>query len=693
MYASKANSATTSPYGEAEQLLDILDAFSTSIIRGGSIDDILWGIASQCISNLAFEDCVVYLLDENRQVLVQKAAYGPKNIDYRSIFEPIEIPIGKGVVGRVAASGLPLLIDDLAEFEDYIVDDLERRSELAVPILCDNRVIGVIDSEHSLPDFFQTIHVKTLVNIAHIAGHKIGRTKSKESSREMEQFYQLNPNPVLQISSEGRVIHSNPVARDCFGTSAHPGQIVRIKGIVSAIEKVESTKQTVKFEFEVGTSGEQNSQTFTMVLVPLENGNRFNVYGTDSTAVIKARQRAEKANSAKSAFLSVMSHEIRTPLNAILGLTDLLLHGNHDEAERKQNLQYMEFSGQHLLGLINNILDLEKIGLGKEKMVPSEFHLRTLLQQVIESFQNNADRGGLRLELCGSLTEKRENTPLMMGDVKWITQILNNLLSNAIKYTEQGGVCLSVERINMTADAESDVNWVRFRVKDTGRGIAEPDIKRILKAFEQVDEPSNQRIGGTGLGLAITANLIELHSGLLHVESEVGVGSSFTVDLPLKAVNSKDINPANPMGGSLKGAWQVERSVKSKPQAKSIIIADDNDINRFVAEGMLKRWGYSVLSASGGRQAIELWKKNRPCLILMDIHMPDMDGLAASRAIRSEEPDGAIRSPIIALTADADESTIERLKTAGMDGLVLKPFKPALLQAAIEQQLKGLTSS
>jgi CheY-like chemotaxis protein len=153
------------------------------------------------------------------------------------------------------------------------------------------------------------------------------------------------------------------------------------------------------------------------------------------------------------------------------------------------------------------------------------------------------------------------------------------------------------------------------------------------------------------------------------------------------------MNPANPMGGSLKSARQVERSVKPKPLSKPIIVADDNDINRFVAEGMLKRWGYSVLSASCGRQAIELWKKNRPCLILMDIHMPDMDGLAATRAIRSEEPDGDMRSPIIALTADAEEITIERLKTAGMDGHVLKPFKPALLQAAIEQQLKGLTSS
>jgi CheY-like chemotaxis protein len=230
-------------------------------------------------------------------------------------------------------------------------------------------------------------------------------------------------------------------------------------------------------------------------------------------------------------------------------------------------------------------------------------------------------------------------------------------------------------------------------VKDTGRGIAETDIKRILKAFEQVDQPSNQRIGGTGLGLAITANLIELHSGLLHVESEVGVGSSFTVDLPLKAVNSKDINPVNPMGGPLASAGLDKGAVKSRATAKPIIVADDNDINRFVAEGMLKRWGYSVLSASGGRQAIELWKKNRPCLILMDIHMPDMDGLAATRAIRSEEPDGAMRSPIIALTADAEETTIERLKTAGMDEHVLKPFKPASLKAAIEQQLKGLTSS
>jgi len=698
MPPAKSNLATSSAYGEAERLLDILEAFSTNILHGISVDDILWGVASQCIAHLGFEDCVIYLLDEKRGVLVQKAAYGPKNIDYRAIFDPIEIPVGQGVVGRVAKSGQPLLIDDLSEFEDYIVDDKVRRSELAVPILSDNRVIGVIDSEHSSPEFFQGLHLRTLVNIAHIAGHKIGRTRSEENSIELAQFYLLNPRPVLQLDPTGYVVHSNPVARDFFGPSAKPGQTIRIPGLSTAMAQAKHIGKPVTFQFSGPAGDDGLVRTFEIELVPLAKDKGFNAYGTEITAHIEARQLAEKANRSKSEFLSVMSHEIRTPLNAIIGLTDLLIHGELGDEDRNRHLQYMEFSGQHLLSLINDILDLEKITLGKANMVLSEFNIQTLFQQVIESFQNKADRSKISLDF----KQQAVGSNIVEGDAKWITQILNNLLSNALKFTEQGGVKLELtsvaaEQVASTSGVpvlglKPKADWIRLKVTDTGCGIAPQDIKRILKAFEQVDHPSNQRTGGTGLGLSITACLIDLYGGYMSIASEIGKGSSFTVDLPLHFIDTST---------SVKDAPHVAAIPSIVPEdigsGNPIILVDDNEVNRYVAEAMLKRWGYKVLSASGGLEAIELWKGNRPCLVLMDIHMPNMDGMAATRAIREVEnlPSNKTklsiaRSPILALTADAEDITGKEIATAGMDGHILKPFKPAILKQAVEASLKKL---
>lgn len=705
MYGDKAHSTPSASLGEAEKLLDILEKFSSSIYRNNSVDDILWSIASQCIAQLAFEDCVVYLLDEQRNVLVQKAAYGPKNIDYRSIFEPIEIAVGQGVVGRVAATGKPLLIEELSEFEDYIIDDKERRSELAVPIFSNKQVIGVIDSEHSLPGFFQEIHLKTLLNIAHIAGLKIGQSLANERTKEFRQFYLLNPNIVFQIDNLGRVVHSNPVARETLGPCAYPGGKMRIPGLDKAIKRSKQTGKPIKFEFET-SDNKSDVQQYKIALTPLNDGQGYNAYGTEITELIEERKRAINASKAKSNFLSVMSHEIRTPLNAIIGLTDLLSQEDLDEEERTRQLKYMAFSGNHLLGLINDILDLDKIESGKVQSISSDFNLHTLLDRVVLSFKPKANESGISLELA----MQSEVPEWVQADINWITQILNNLISNALKYTTQGGVKVEVTSVTfdqvlaLSVDAKnsknSDSNWTRFKVSDTGRGIARENIKRVLNKFEQVNEPSNQRVGGTGLGLTITANLIEMQSGHLHVASEVGMGSVFTVDLPLQAWEqdqSIEEIPSKPAHLTLPSVTVTGSDELHKKYP--IIIADDNEIGQFVADRMLKRWGFTVLLASDGKEAIDLWKANGPCLILMDIHMPNLNGIEATQAIRTLEKSKAldgqvvVKSPILALTADAAELTVSQLKKAGMDGHIPKPFDPKHLHSQIEHHALELCRS
>jgi CheY-like chemotaxis protein len=247
---------------------------------------------------------------------------------------------------------------------------------------------------------------------------------------------------------------------------------------------------------------------------------------------------------------------------------------------------------------------------------------------------------------------------------------------------------------------KSDANWIRFKVSDTGRGIARKNIKRVLNKFEQVNEPSNQRVGGTGLGLTITANLVELQSGHLHVESEVGMGSVFTVDLPLRTWEKEQPEeeiPSKPASLTLPSVTVVECDEHHKKCP--IIIADDNEIGQFVADRMLKRWGYTVLLACDGQEAVDLWKANCPCLILMDIHMPNLNGFEATKAIRtlekSEAADGqvVVKSPILALTADAAELTVTQLKKVGMDGHIPKPFDPKYLHSQIEHHALELCRS
>jgi CheY-like chemotaxis protein len=250
-------------------------------------------------------------------------------------------------------------------------------------------------------------------------------------------------------------------------------------------------------------------------------------------------------------------------------------------------------------------------------------------------------------------------------------------------------LALSVDSKN---SKKSDANWIRFKVTDTGRGIASKNIKRILDKFEQVYELSNQRVGGTGLGLAITKNLVEMQSGHLNVESKVGLGSVFTVDLPIQVWKQDQFiedtrSKLEPLTLPSVTATNCDEHHKKCP----IIVADDNEIGQFVADRMIKRWGYSVLLASDGKEAVDLWKANRPCLILMDIHMPKMNGYKATQAIRRLEKSGAgdgqvvLKSPILALTADAAEITATQLKKAGMDGHIPKPFDPKHLHSQIEQ--------
>ena len=683
--------------------LSLLKSFAGDIADIDNIESLLWTVAEKTISKLGWVDCVIYLKDDQRNILVQMAAFGPKSMDYKSIFEPIEIPIGKGVVGRVASTGESMRIGNTQEFKGYIEDDAPRLSELAVPIKFGNEIMGVIDSEHPDPNFYQTEDQLILETIAGITATKIESSKKTRSNESLALFYKRNPNPVLQIGFDRSVSFINSTAKTSFPETKINGMVDNRPGLQKALEKASKKGHSMWRSANIAKETEpapkdpnlkQVHQTVTEFhIVHLPSG-QFNLYGHDISHILDLQKKAESANEAKSRFLSVMSHEIRTPLNAILGLTDLLTHDEPTRQQQLQHLAYMEFSGKHLLSLVNDILDLEKMAAGNVTGLPSLFNLIDLIQNIGESFQNRADRTGLAWSVnCDPKVPK-----MIYSDSKWLTQILNNLISNAIKYTQLGSIKLNVQLAEEAEEKDETSPMIEFSIIDTGRGIPSHEIDRILGPFEQIQGDPN--IEGTGLGLAIVTSLVDKMDGRLTIKSELDKGSTFTVQLPLIERSSQEQlsqehqvpdGKAFPDGKALEPTLdpstppnRLTTEHSAPHQTCTILLADDNELNRFVACKLLNRWGHEVHEASNGEEAVTLWRMLGPCLILMDIQMPVMDGVDATILIREEEKKKGIkRSPILALTADAEESTLKRILQSGMDDRVIKPFDPPTLRAMV----------
>lgn len=668
------SSSAGSPRRDILQLeaLHILKAFAADLVDIDDPEALLWAVAERTISQLGWVDCVIYLRDPERNVLIQKAAFGPKSIDYRAIFQPIEIPIGRGVVGKVASTGAAMRIADTSNFHDYITDDAMRLSEMAVPIRWGEDVLGVIDSEHPDADFFQVEDQLILETIAGITATKIQNARNAKVNADLALFYKENPNPVLQLSESQQVTFINQSALHCFPEREQ--SLLGMEGLAEALSQARSGEISlwtcaIRSADTADVDGE--ARHFEFHVVALDNGS-FNLYGKDVSHILKLQRAAEVAHAAKSRFLSVMSHEIRTPLNAILGLTDLLQHEEINREEQLQHLAYMDFSGQHLLSLVNDILDLEKLASGKAQSVVSRIQLHNLVHHITDSFQNRAKQVGLELVVDLAPDLPRE----VQGDVKWITQILNNLLGNAIKYTQQGHVRLQVY-CGAPVHGDRNQHHIVFEVEDTGRGILKADQERILLPFEQTEEALN--IEGTGLGLSIVSSLVEQLQGQLTIHSELGKGSTFRVSIPMTLMG-EDVGDPRALD-TPKGPL-----VSSSPPSAPVLLVDDNELNRFVASKLLSRWGYAVTEAVDGREAIAKWQDMGPCIILMDVQMPEMDGIEATLHIRRMELEqDRPRSPILALTADAEEETHKKVLAAGMDDRVIKPFDTAALQSILKR--------
>lgn len=384
----------------------------------------------------------------------------------------------------------------------------------------------------------------------------------------------------------------------------------------------------------------------------------------------QVREQAEQANIAKSAFLANMSHEIRTPMNAIVGLSDIIM----EESRGRKVYEYacdIKAASRNLLALINDILDLSKVEAGRMELVPTEYHVKTLVNEVLNMMDVVASQRGLMMK-----SEYDMTLPCRyLGDEGRIKQILINILNNALKFTKEGYVKVSVGGVK--EDGE-DMERLSFRIEDTGCGIREEDLKKIFDNFKQVDSRRNRSVEGTGLGLSITKHLVELMEGAITVESEYGKGSAFTVEIPQRIVDGRPLSEVP----EAEGRKEEKLEPFSVKNFKALVV-DDNLINRKVARILLQSYGMEITEADSGPAAIALVKENRYDIIFMDHMMPEMDGIEAVQIIRGECGENGSLPVIIALTANAMEGVKETFLKNGFHDFITKPLDRRQLHEAL----------
>lgn len=399
----------------------------------------------------------------------------------------------------------------------------------------------------------------------------------------------------------------------------------------------------------------------------------------DARKNAEAQERANavlmQSATMREEFLAAMSHELRTPLNAVLGLAEMLLEGIHGDLTPPQahSVQTIEESGRHLLELISDILEASTIESSAVELRPSWVDVDLLVDAVKRRYAAAAVRKGLRLAF-----EVAQGLKPLWADERRLQQMLSNLVSNAIKFTPEGGEV----QVHLQPDAHHTA--LTISVQDTGIGIADADIRRLFEPFVQLETGLGRRYGGTGLGLSLVRTLARLHGGEVTVSSTPGRGSTFLLTLPLSEAHAADSGAPQTRAGNSR----VGPSSRLGP-APLVLVAEDNETNFELLDAYLTSQGYRVAHAVDGVEAVAKGRSLRPDLVLMDIQMPGMDGLQATRLLRAEADLKVARVPIVAVTAMALPGDRERCMEAGVDGYLAKPVSLHALTATIARLIAG----
>lgn len=501
-----------------------------------------------------------------------------------------------------------------------------------------------------------------------VTGRKAVEQKLQETIERYTSLKKYNHDAIISLDLEGRIINGNEQAVRLTGYT-----IAEMVGMSVGVIIGEHHLQNV-----IGTSHKSGSMEQDIDLIWHKDGHSVEVLTTLAPIIINkstvgfyiivkditeqkklliAKETAENTNRAKSEFLAMMSHEIRTPMNGVIGMTDLLLERSEPGSQQREYLELIRQSGESLLNIINDILDLSKIEAGKISLHAEPFVLQHCLDSALEMLKLKAEHKGLSLQV-----EVDPEVPQqLMGDGERLKQILINLVGNAVKFTPAGGIRVNVRRLNGDLPGVT----LQFTVADTGIGIKEEARSRLFEPFYQSDDFMSRNVEGTGLGLAISKQLVERMGGHIYLDTKASEGATFVFTVSLQA-------EAEAVPGEGPGSAGPE--VQPPSRELRILVAEDNAINQTVLRKMLEKRGFAVDVAEDGRQAVEMAGRKSYDLIFMDVQMPGLNGLEATARIRENETGGR-RPFIVAVTANALKGDRELCLEAGMDEYISKPLR------------------
>lgn len=540
---------------EDKNYLSAINGFVTSLLEDESIEAIAWEIAENVIDKFGFEDCVIYLKHDDSPVLKQLAAYGPKQAKKRTIKNPIDIPIGQGIVGTVAKTGISEIVADTSKDSRYVVDDAMRLSEITVPIIADGKVIGVIDSEHPERDYFQEEHLNTLTTIANLASNRLKNAIAKSKQQKAESALKENEvklrkilenaiDGVISIDDHGIIRDWNKQAEVIFGFEAeevigktlqetiipHNYRKQHTQGMSHYMATGEGPVLNQKIEISaLRKNGEEFPIELAIIPVITKGQHSFTAFVSDITVQRRVKEEMEKAltkekelNELKSRFVSMTSHEFRTPLTTIKQNIDLIsyrLEKKIPEAagDFTKYIGRLESEIKRVTDLINDILMLGRIDAGKVAMKLRETDFLAYVTEIAEKFSENRPDGRV-VDLIVKGVPRKANIDTTLFD-----HILNNLISNAFKYSEGAA--------NPELHLEfNELKTMRIIMKDHGIGIPEKDHKSLFQSFYRATNVKN--IQGSGLGLSIVREFTMMHGGEVNFRTKEQEGTEFILDIP-----------------------------------------------------------------------------------------------------------------------------------------------------------------
>ncbi len=665
---------------EQQALLETTSDLSAEL----ELSKLLQAALERAIALLGLTAGELAIFEDDRQELVIVA-----NHNTGTMSTGTRLKVGEGAMGRVAQTHQPLNIPDYKKWagrsEQYA--DVEAHAVLVVPLLMGGRLVGAISVwDADVARRFGVGDLRLVNLFAPQAAVAIENAQLFTTARRQKQYFEElvrnNPVAIVTLNSEHDVVACNPAFEKLYG---YVQSEVLGRNLDELITTEDTKSEAVAYTQQAGDKavkgiGQRRRKDGSLVdvevlAVPVVvDGERVGLMGLyhDISELLSTRKEAEAASSAKSQFLASMSHELRTPLNAIIGYSEMLQEDVQDvgRTEFVPDLQKIHSAGNHLLALINEVLDLSKIEAGKMELYLESFDTRGVVDDVVTTIQPLIEKNSNELKV-----QFKDDLGEMFSDVTRVRQVLLNLLSNASKFTESGTVTLAVAR---EEDSETGEDCIVFDVSDTGIGMTPEQLNRLFQAFSQAEVGTARKYGGTGLGLAISKSFCEMMGGGIAVESEAGSGSTFTVCLPVRAPKAADKSVPD-LGAGIPAPLDGELGT-----AGTVLVIDDDPVMRNLMGRFLRKEGFKVEEAAGGEEGLRLAHEARPDVITLDVLMPGMDGWAVLTALKGDAELADI--PVVMLTVVDDKNMGVAL---GASEYVTKPIDRERLSALLRKHSRA----